>query len=62
LIHATIAATIGNLRVAIAAGEREGTTHMHRFRSPMISLALSALLTLLTAAAALASGQPPHPR
>jgi hypothetical protein len=48
--------------VAIAAGEREGTPHMHRFRSPMISLALSAILTLLTAAAALADGQPPIPR
>jgi hypothetical protein len=40
----------------------KGTPHMHRFRSPMISLALSALLTLLTAAAALAEGQPPQPR
>jgi len=35
---------------------------MHRFRSPMISLALSVILTLLTAAAALADGQPPIPR
>jgi hypothetical protein len=35
---------------------------MHRFRSPMISLALSAILTLLAAAAALANGQPPYPR
>jgi hypothetical protein len=35
---------------------------MHRFRSPLFSLALSALLTLLTAAAALADGQPPIPR
>jgi hypothetical protein len=35
---------------------------MYRFRSPMISLALSAILTLLTAAAALADGQPPIPR
>ena len=55
-------ATIGDLRVATAAGEREGTPYMHRFRSPMISLALSAILTLLTAAAALADGQPPNPR
>ena len=35
---------------------------MHRFRSPMFSLALSVILTLLTAAAALAEGQPPFPR
>jgi len=35
---------------------------MHRFRSPLISFALSALLTLLIAAAALADGQPPIPR
>jgi heme/copper-type cytochrome/quinol oxidase subunit 4 len=35
---------------------------MHRFRSPMISLALSVILTLLAVAAALASGQPPNPR
>jgi hypothetical protein len=35
---------------------------MHRLRSPMISLALSVIFTLLTAAAALADGQPPHPR
>jgi hypothetical protein len=35
---------------------------MHRFRSPMISLALSVILTLLAAAAALANGQPPYPR
>ena len=35
---------------------------MYRLRSPMISLALSVLLTLLTAVAALADGQPPHPR
>jgi hypothetical protein len=35
---------------------------MHRIRSSVVSLALSALLTLLTAAAALAEGQPPFPR
>jgi hypothetical protein len=35
---------------------------MHRFRSPLISLAISVLLTLLSAAAALAEGQPPFPR
>jgi hypothetical protein len=35
---------------------------MHRFRSPLASLALSVLLTLLSAAAALADGHPPIPR
>jgi hypothetical protein len=35
---------------------------MNRFRSPLVSLALTVLLTLLTAAAALAEGQPPFPR
>ena len=35
---------------------------MHRFRSHLVSLALSLALTLLTAAAALAEGQPPIPR
>jgi hypothetical protein len=35
---------------------------MNRFRSPVVSLALSALLTLLTAAAALADSLPPIPR
>jgi hypothetical protein len=35
---------------------------MHRFRSPIVSLALSVLITLLAAAAALAEGQPPYPR
>jgi heme/copper-type cytochrome/quinol oxidase subunit 4 len=54
--------TIGCLRVAIAAGEREGNPAMHRFRSPTISLALSVILTLLSAAVALAEGQPPNPR
>jgi len=33
-----------------------------RFRSPLASLALSVLLTLLTAAAALADYQPPIPK
>jgi hypothetical protein len=35
---------------------------MTRFRSPMVSLALSVVLTLLSVAAALANGQPPFPR
>jgi hypothetical protein len=35
---------------------------MHRFRSSVVSLALSALLTLLTAASALADSLPPIPR
>ncbi len=35
---------------------------MNRFRSPLVSLALTVLLTLLTAAAALAESQPPFPR
>jgi hypothetical protein len=35
---------------------------MHRFRSSLISLGLSTLLTLLSAAAALANSQPPFPR
>jgi hypothetical protein len=35
---------------------------MRRFRSPLVSLAISALITLLSAAAALADGQPPFPR
>ena len=35
---------------------------MLRFRSSVVSLALSTLLTLLTAAAALADSQPPFPR
>jgi heme/copper-type cytochrome/quinol oxidase subunit 4 len=35
---------------------------MHRFRSSVVSLALSILLTMLTAAAALADGLPPIPR
>jgi hypothetical protein len=35
---------------------------MHRFRSTLASLSLSALLTLLTAAAALAESKPPIPQ
>jgi hypothetical protein len=35
---------------------------MNRFRSPMVSLALSALITLLSAAAAVADSLPPIPR
>jgi hypothetical protein len=35
---------------------------MRRFRSYLVSLSVSALLTLLTAAAALADSQPPFPR
>jgi hypothetical protein len=35
---------------------------MNRFRSPMVSLALSALITLLSAAAAFADSLPPIPR
>jgi hypothetical protein len=35
---------------------------MHRFRSSLISLGLSTLLTLLSAAVALAEGQPPFPK
>jgi hypothetical protein len=35
---------------------------MHRFRSPLVSLALSTLLMLLGAAAALAESLPPFPR
>jgi len=34
---------------------------MHRFRSALVSLSLSALLTLLAAAAALAESKPPIP-
>jgi len=53
--------TIGDLRVRSGwRAERESA--MHRFRSSFVSFALSALLTLLTAAAALADGQPPFPR
>jgi hypothetical protein len=35
---------------------------MHRFRSTLASLSLSVLLTLLTAAVALAESQPPFPK
>jgi hypothetical protein len=35
---------------------------MNRFRSPLASLALSILLTLLTVATALADLQPPIPK
>jgi hypothetical protein len=35
---------------------------MNRFRSPLVSLAISTLLTLLSVAAALADSQPPFPR
>lgn len=35
---------------------------MRRIRSYLFSVALSALLTLLTAASVLAEGQPPFPR
>jgi hypothetical protein len=35
---------------------------MQRVRSTLVSFGLSALLTLLTAAAALADSQPPIPR
>jgi hypothetical protein len=35
---------------------------MHRFRSSVVSLALSALLALLAAASALADSLPPIPR
>jgi hypothetical protein len=49
--------------VGTAAGERKGkTAAMHRFRSSLFSLGLSILLTLLSAAVALAEGQPPVPR
>jgi hypothetical protein len=35
---------------------------MRRLRTSFASIAMSVLLTLLTAAAALAEGQPPFPR
>jgi heme/copper-type cytochrome/quinol oxidase subunit 4 len=35
---------------------------MNRFRSPMVSLAISVLLTLLSVATVLAEGHPPIPR
>jgi hypothetical protein len=43
-------------------GGRKGTLLMRRIRSYLVSLSFSALLTLLTAAAALADSQPPFPR
>jgi heme/copper-type cytochrome/quinol oxidase subunit 4 len=53
--------TIGDLRVVSRRRAMKGDS-MHRFRSSVVSLALSILLTLLTAAAALADGLPPIPR
>jgi heme/copper-type cytochrome/quinol oxidase subunit 4 len=43
------------------AGEQKGPP-MNRFRSPMVSLAISLLLTLLSVATVLAEGHPPIPR
>jgi len=44
------------------AGERKGDPEMIRFRSPLASLALSVLMTLLSIATALADSHPPIPK